>query len=69
MLGQSRKFRREGPSAHGLKTADDAVTILARYFPLSAESPEKLRFVLKYLESLKGAHDAPRYPVRSRDEN
>jgi hypothetical protein len=45
------------------------VTILARYFPRSAESPEKLRFVLKYLESLKGAHDAPRYPVRSRDEN
>ena len=45
------------------------MTILARYFPRSAESPEKLRFVLKYLESLKGAHDAPRYPVRSRDEN
>jgi hypothetical protein len=53
----------------GLKTSDDAIAVLARYFPRSAESSDKLRFVLKYLESLKGAHDAPRYPLRSRGEN
>ena len=53
----------------GLETPNEAVGALARYFPRSAESPDKLRFVLKYLESLKGAHDAPRYPVRSRDED
>jgi hypothetical protein len=53
----------------GLETADEAIAVLARYFPRSAESPDKLRFVLKYLESLKGAHDAPCYPLRSRDED
>jgi hypothetical protein len=53
----------------GIKTSDEAIAILSRYFPKSADSPDKLRFVLKYLESLKGAHDAPRYPLRSSGEN
>lgn len=52
-----------------LETADDALAVLARYFPRSAEDPDKLRFVLKYLASLKGAHDAPRYPLGSRRAN
>jgi hypothetical protein len=53
----------------GIKTSEQAIVVLARYFPNSAKDADKLRFVLKHLESLKGAHDAPRYPLRGRGEN
>lgn len=45
----------------GITTIDAAIAILARYFPTSAASPERLRFLLKNM-SHKGASDAPAYP-------
>jgi hypothetical protein len=74
-VNEPRKGEQEGldilnlMKVAGIETADEAVAVLARYFPKSAGSPGKLRFVLKHLESLKGAHHAPRYPVGSSGEN
>jgi hypothetical protein len=48
----------------GIRTADDAVGLLSRYFPNSGASAEKQRFLLKYINP-KGALDAPEYPRRS----
>ena len=45
----------------GISTADDAIALLGRYFPLSAASAEKQRFLLKNM-SKAGAADAPKYP-------
>ena len=45
----------------GIRTVDDAIAVLARYFPLSGASAEKQRFLLKNMK-LEGAVDAPRYP-------
>jgi hypothetical protein len=45
----------------GISTVDDAVALLGRYFPLSAASAEKQRFLLKNM-SKEGAADAPKYP-------
>jgi hypothetical protein len=45
----------------GIHTVDDAIAVLARYFPVSAASPEKQRFLLKNM-NLDGATDAPKYP-------
>ncbi|SDI80088.1 MULTISPECIES: hypothetical protein [Bradyrhizobium] len=45
----------------GISTADDAIAVLGRYFPLSAASAEKQRFLLKNMNS-EGAVDAPKYP-------
>lgn len=42
-------------------TIDEAIAILARYFPASAASSEKQRFVLKMMK-WEGGVDAPRYP-------
>jgi hypothetical protein len=45
----------------GISTADDAIALLGRYFPLSAASAEKQRFLLKNMNN-EGAVDAPKYP-------
>ena len=45
----------------GISSADEAVALLARYFPASAASSEKQRFLLKNMDRRGGA-DAPKYP-------
>ncbi|MCP4615264.1 MAG: hypothetical protein GY844_02390 [Bradyrhizobium sp.] len=45
----------------GISSAEEAVALLARYFPISAASSEKQRFLLKNM-SVEGALDAPKYP-------
>jgi hypothetical protein len=45
----------------GISTADEAIKLLGRYFPLSAASSEKQRFLLKNMNREGGA-DAPKYP-------
>jgi hypothetical protein len=47
-----------------IRTVDDAISVLGRYFPVSAASSEKQRFLLKNMK-LEGAADAPTYPRRS----
>lgn len=47
----------------GIRTIDEAIAVLARYFPISAHSAEKQRFLLKNM-NLEGAVDAPEYPRR-----
>lgn len=47
-----------------IRTIDEAIGVLARYFPVSAATAEKQRFLLKHME-LDGAADAPKYPGRS----
>ena len=48
----------------GVRTIDEAIEVLARYFPISAAAAEKQRFLLKHMQS-EGAVDAPEYPRRS----
>jgi hypothetical protein len=45
----------------GIRTPDEAVALLKRYFPASASSAEKQKFLLKNMR-LDGAVDAPKYP-------
>jgi hypothetical protein len=45
----------------GISTAEEAIALLGRYFPVSAASSEKQRFLLKNMSSEGGA-DAPKYP-------
>jgi hypothetical protein len=45
----------------GLSTAGEAIALLGKYFPLSAASSEKQRFLLKNMDHEGGA-DAPKYP-------
>src|SRR4051812_13743626 len=45
----------------GISTAEDAIALLGRYFPVSAASPEKQRFLLKNMNRAGGV-DAPKYP-------
>jgi hypothetical protein len=45
----------------GISTAEEAITLLGRYFPVSAASPEKQRFILKNMNR-EGGVDAPEYP-------
>jgi hypothetical protein len=45
----------------GISTVEDAITLLGRYFPVSAASSEKQRFLLKNMNR-EGAVDAPKYP-------
>jgi hypothetical protein len=49
----------------GIRTIDEAIAVLARYFPISGASAEKQRFILKSM-NLEGAVDAPKYPVGGR---
>ncbi|MBV8398345.1 MAG: hypothetical protein JOZ17_06355, partial [Acetobacteraceae bacterium] len=45
----------------GISTADEAIALLGRYFPISAASSEKQRFLLNNMKP-EGAADAPEYP-------
>jgi hypothetical protein len=45
----------------GISSTEEAVTLLGRYFPVSAASPEKLQFLLKHMNR-EGVADAPKYP-------
>jgi hypothetical protein len=45
----------------GISTAEEAVALLGRYFPVSAASSEKQRFLLRNM-SRGGGVDAPEYP-------
>ena len=45
----------------GISSIEDAITLLGRYFPMSAASSEKQRFLLKNMNRDGGA-DAPKYP-------
>ncbi len=45
----------------GVSTAEEAIAVLARYFPVSAASSEKQRFLLKNMNR-EGVTDAPNYP-------
>lgn len=47
----------------GIGTADEAVGLLARFFPNSGAAAEKQKFLLKYMNP-NGAVDAPQYPRR-----
>ena len=46
----------------GISTAEDAIALLGRYFPVSAASSEKQRFLLKNMNR-EGAADALKYPL------
>jgi hypothetical protein len=45
----------------GIATAEDAIALLGKYFPVSAASSEKQRFLLKHMNR-EGGIDAPKYP-------
>jgi hypothetical protein len=45
----------------GISTVDEAIVLLGRYFPLSAASPEKQRFLIKHMKR-EGVANAPKYP-------
>jgi hypothetical protein len=45
----------------GIETADQAIALLGKYFPISAASPEKQKFLLKNM-SREGKSNAPKYP-------
>ncbi len=45
----------------GISTVEDAIILLGRYFPASAVSSEKQRFLLKNMNR-EGGVDAPKYP-------
>ena len=45
----------------GISTVEDAIVLLGKYFPVSAASSEKQRFLLKNMNP-EGAIDAPKYP-------
>ena len=45
----------------GISTVEDAIALLGRYFPVSAASSEKQRFLLKNMNR-EGTADAPKYP-------
>jgi hypothetical protein len=45
----------------GISSADDAIALLGRYFPVSAAASEKQRFLLKNMKR-DGGVDAPKYP-------
>jgi hypothetical protein len=47
----------------GMRSADEAIALLARYFPNSGAAAEKQRFLLKHMNP-EGALDAPEYPRR-----
>jgi hypothetical protein len=48
-----------------IRTIDEAIAVLARYFPTSAAAAEKQRFLLAHM-NLDGAADAPKYPRTGR---
>jgi hypothetical protein len=53
----------------GITEVEQAIAVLAEFFPRSAEDADKQRFVLKRLLSQEPAIHAPKYPRGSDDEN
>jgi hypothetical protein len=53
----------------GVEDVEQAIAVLAEYFPRSAADADKQRFVLKRLLSQEPASHAPKYPRGSDDEN
>ena len=53
----------------GITEVEQAIAVLAEFFPRSAADADKQRFVLKRLLSQELATHAPRYPRGSDDEN
>jgi hypothetical protein len=49
----------------GVATAEQAVAIMARYFPRSGADPQKQLFLLRHVLASEDAHNAPAYPVTS----
>jgi hypothetical protein len=49
----------------GIRSTEEAIALLARFFPNSGASAEKQRFLLTHMK-FEGAIDAPEYPRRSR---
>ena len=47
-----------------ISAPDQAVALLAKYFPISAAHADKERFVVRYLLSQESPTDAPSYPRR-----
>jgi hypothetical protein len=47
----------------GVRTAEEAIEIMGRFFPNSGASAEKQKFLLTYMKQ-EGAVDAPEYPRR-----
>ena len=43
---------------------EDAVDVLAEYFPKSGSDADKQRFVVRHILSTEGKTDAPSYPRR-----
>ena len=46
----------------GITTVEEAIAVLAEFFPKSAADADKQRFVLKFLLAAEGPDHAPRYP-------
>jgi hypothetical protein len=55
--------------ALGITEVEQAIAVLAEFFPRSAADADKQRFVLKRLLSQELATDAPKYSCGSDDEN
>jgi hypothetical protein len=53
----------------GITEVEQAITVLAEFFPRSAADADKQRFVLKRLLSQEPVTNAPKYPRGSDDEN
>jgi hypothetical protein len=53
----------------GITEVEQAIAVLAEFFPRSAADADKQRFVLKRLLSQELATNAPKYPCGSDDEN
>ena len=49
----------------GIKSIDEAIEVLAEFFPKSAAHADKQRFVLKYIFGAERPDDAPSYPRTS----
>jgi hypothetical protein len=47
-----------------ITNVDDAIAVLAEFFPNSPADVDKARFVLRHILATKGIPDAPRYPGR-----
>ncbi len=47
----------------GVDTPEEAIELMGRYFPQSASSPEKQRFLLRHVLTGEEDRDAPEYPI------
>jgi hypothetical protein len=49
----------------GITTVEEAIAVLAEFFPKSAADADKQRFVLKFIFGAERPDDAPGYPRTS----